>query len=75
MPACYAESQQVARQLLNDHQSNGLVYPSVRRRGHRCIVCFRPALVYSPHRNMRLEITFTATPAGYDHRVRRVAIR
>jgi hypothetical protein len=72
VPACYARPQQLARQLMSEHQSNGLVYPSVRRKGHRCLVCFRPALVYDPRRDRRLEITFTAAPSGYDHRVRRV---
>jgi hypothetical protein len=74
VPACYAKSQQLARQLMTGHQSNGLVYPSVRRKGHRCIVCFRPALVYDTRRDRRLEITFTAAPSGYDHRVRRVPV-
>jgi RES domain-containing protein len=75
VPACYSSSQQLARQLLTTHQSNGLVYPSVQRKKHRCIVCFRPALVYNPHRDIRLEITFTAVPSGYDHRVHQVPVK
>jgi RES domain-containing protein len=75
VPACYAPSQQLARHLLVEHQSNGLVYPSVRRKGHRAIACFRPALVYAPRRNLRLEITFVAEALGYSHKSRRVAVR
>lgn len=71
VPQCYAASQVLARRLL-DQGSNGLVYPSVRYQGSRCIVCFRPALVYNPHRSERLEITLTANQTGYDHAVRRV---
>lgn len=71
VPQCYAASQQLARNLL-DEGSNGLVYPSVRFRGSHCLVCFRPALVYNPHRSERLEITLTANPTGYENVVRRV---
>jgi hypothetical protein len=74
VPACYSASQQLARQLLTEFRSNGLVYPCVRRKGSRCIVCFRPALVYNPHRGTRVEITLTAVPSGYDHHVRQVPI-
>jgi RES domain-containing protein len=71
VPACYAASQALALRLLNQ-SSNGLVYPSVRHPGSKCIVCFRPALVYSPHRSERLEVTLAARKTGYDHTVRRV---
>jgi hypothetical protein len=71
VPQCYAASQGLARRLLDDG-SNGLVYPSLRYQGAKCIVCFRPALVYNPHRSGRLEITLTANKTAYDHRVRRV---
>lgn len=71
VPKCYAASQALARRLL-DEGSNGLVYPSVRYQGSKCIVCFRPALVYNPHRSERLEITFRANKTGYDHDVRPV---
>jgi hypothetical protein len=69
VPQCYAASQQMARRLL-DVQSNGLAYPSVRRMGSRCLVCFRPALVYNPRRAERLEIRFKAAGGGYEHEVR-----
>ncbi len=71
VPQCYTASQALARHLLHEG-SNGLVYPSVRFQGSKCIVCFRPALVYNPHTSERLEITLTANETGYDHRVRRV---
>lgn len=73
VPQCYLPSQALARRLLHA-RSNGLLYPSVRHPGSSCIACFRPALVYNPHRSERLEITLTANQAGYDHRVRRVPI-
>jgi hypothetical protein len=74
VPGCYANPQKLAQQLLSEHQSNGILYPSVRRKGHRCLVCFRPALVYRPRRETRLEITFTATEDGYRHRIRRLRL-
>lgn len=74
VPQCYLASQRMARQLLGDG-SNGIVYPGVRRKGSRCLACFRPALVYNTRRASRMEITFTATAAGYDHKVRTVSAR
>jgi hypothetical protein len=71
VPECYAASQALARRLL-ESGSNGVEYPSVRYAGAKCIACFRPALVYNPHRSARLEITFQATDAGYDYIVRQV---
>ncbi len=72
VPQCYAASQRMARRLL-DLQSNGLSYNSVRRKNARCLVCFRPALVYNPRRAERLEITFRANATGYEHQVRIIA--
>jgi RES domain-containing protein len=43
-PTSYVESQALAERLL-DAGSLGIVYPSVRREGGTCLVCFRPALV------------------------------
>ncbi|SRR5579883_1140912 len=71
VPHCYAASQALARRLL-EAGSNGVAYPSVRYPGAKCIACFRPALVYNPHRSERLEITFRASDSGYEHSVRRV---
>jgi hypothetical protein len=44
IPECYASSQELASSLLA-RQSNGLIYPSVRRKGGTCLGLFRPALV------------------------------
>lgn len=55
VPACYAESQQLARKLLAS-RSNGLIYPSVRNPGGTCVVCFRPTLVYHVRRGARIEL-------------------
>jgi len=43
-PDSYRESQHLAKELLSEG-SAGVVYPSVRRSGGTCLVCFRPALV------------------------------
>jgi hypothetical protein len=64
IPGCYAASQALANVLLNG-RSNGILYPSVRREGFRCIACFRPALVHAPRRESRIEITLESTPTGY----------
>lgn len=72
VPACYFASQRLARELLEEG-SSGIVYPSVRREGSWCLLCFRPALVYSPRRGVRLELTLTSTEAGYDHAVRQLS--
>jgi RES domain-containing protein len=73
VPECYAPSQTLARQLLNE-QSNGLLYPSVRRAGYSCFVCFRPALVYRPRREQRLELSLSFTGSVYRHQVRAVPL-
>ncbi|WP_084214560.1 RES family NAD+ phosphorylase [Terriglobus sp. TAA 43] len=52
VPACYAEPQKLAQALMKE-KSNGILYPSVRKKGGRCLVCFRPALVYRPRRDKR----------------------
>jgi len=53
-PISYSASQALAAQLLQIG-SSGIVYPSVRRTGGTCIVCFRPVLVT----NVRKGETFT----------------
>jgi RES domain-containing protein len=65
VPACYAPSQRLARTLLRN-SSNGIVYPSVRRLGHSCLACFRPALVYNPRRDARLNITLKRSGNRYE---------
>ncbi|HZP23380.1 MAG TPA: RES family NAD+ phosphorylase [Terriglobales bacterium] len=72
LPQCYAASQTLARRLLQD-ASNGIVYESVRRPRHYCVVCFRPALVYDPRRGASLELTLKADLSGYTRKVRRLA--
>lgn len=59
VPACYAEPQQLAADLLA-RQSNGIVYPSVRNKGGTCVVCFRPVLVYHVRPAARFEMRFRA---------------
>ncbi len=53
-PDSYAASQKFAAALLASG-SSGIVYPSVRRPGGTCIVCFRPALVT----NVRLGTSYS----------------
>jgi RES domain-containing protein len=43
-PNSYVESQKLARQLLEEH-SKGILYPSVRKKGGKCLACFIPPLV------------------------------
>jgi hypothetical protein len=64
VPQCYVAGQQLARRLI-DQGSNGILYPSVRRVGHLCLACFRPALVYNPRREKRLVITLKNIGAEY----------
>ena len=55
VPECYHEPQQLAAALLAE-RSNGIVYPSVRRKGGTCLACFRPALVYHVRQAARFEL-------------------
>jgi RES domain-containing protein len=71
VPECYREPQKLAQDLLKK-QSNGIFYPSVRKRGGKCLVCFRPALVYRPRRDKRYEITFRWERDRYKHDVHEV---
>lgn len=72
VPQCYLPPQAMARQLLAE-QSNGILYPSVRRKGGRCLACFRPALVYQPRQAGRYSIRLRAAADGYATTVRRVS--
>jgi len=74
VPQCYAASQLLAQTLIS-RDSPGLVYPSVRRPDHLCIVCFRPAMVYNPRRGRRIEVTLSAMEDGYDVQFRAVVIQ
>jgi RES domain-containing protein len=64
IPSCYAASQALANRFLRE-RSNGILYPSVRLPGHQCVACFRPALIYSPRRAKRIEITLRSVETGY----------
>ena len=73
VPECYAESQTMARRLLKA-QSNGIVYPSVRRTGGICLACFRPPLVFQPRRDRRCEIAFRWEGGQYRREVHDVPL-
>jgi RES domain len=74
LPECYREPQQLAADLLA-HQSNGIIYPSVRRKGGVCIVCFRPALVYHVRQDARLEFRMKVGEKFVPEKVREVRIQ
>jgi RES domain-containing protein len=57
-PVSYIESQQLARELLNQG-SAGVVYPSVRHRGGTCLACFRPALVVNVRKGWVVTLDFS----------------
>lgn len=73
IPECYAEPQKLARELLA-RQSNGILYPSVRHAGGRCLVCFRPALVYNVRRGDRLQVEVRAGGRFHPRQAHRVPI-
>ena len=73
IPECYREPQGLAAQLLAQ-QSNGVLYPSVRRPSGQCIVCFRPALVYNVRRGDRLQMTLRAGTPFHVKQARKVAV-
>ena len=56
-PNSYTKSQSLARDLLAQ-ASAGIIYPSVRRKGGMCIVCFRPALVTNVRKGGQVTVTF-----------------
>ena len=56
-PDSYEASQALAATLL-DAGALGVVYPSVRRAGGTCLVCFRPALVGDVRRGYRWRLTW-----------------
>lgn len=73
VPQCYAKSQKLAQQLLK-RRSNGIYYPCVRRKGARCLACFRPALVYGPRRDARYELTLRWDRQRYRREVHEVPV-
>ena len=72
VPECYAMPQSLARRLLKE-RSNGIVYPSVRHAGGICVVCFRPALIFNPHRGGRYQIEIKLNRGEYRSKIQRVA--
>lgn len=58
-PNSYADSQALARTLLNSG-SLGVIYPSVRHKGGTCLACFRPVLVGNVRRSAEVNFTFSA---------------
>ncbi|MGC2161087.1 MAG: RES family NAD+ phosphorylase [Silvibacterium sp.] len=73
IPECYREPQTLAAQLLAQ-QSNGILYPSVRRPSGQCLACFRPALVYNVRRGDRLQMALRAGTAFHVKQARKVPI-
>ncbi len=71
IPECYRAPQALATQLLAQ-QSNGILYPSVRRPSGECIACFRPTLVYNVRRADRLEFTLHAGTAFHVKQARKI---
>jgi hypothetical protein len=59
VPECYAAPQALALELMREG-ANGVVYPSVRAKGGKCVACFRPALVYHVRRGVRMEFRMKA---------------
>lgn len=72
VPECYQEPQQLATELMTQ-RSNGIFYPSVRRKGGTCVVCFRPALVYHVRRSTRFELRLQAGRAFSLNQLREVS--
>jgi RES domain-containing protein len=72
IPECYREPQSLAARLLAE-QSNGILYPSVRRAAGQCMVCFRPALIYNVRRGDRLQIPLRAGSAFNVKQARKIA--
>jgi hypothetical protein len=68
-PVSYRASQALADALL-EAGSLGLVYPSVRRAGGTCVVCFRPALVTHVKRAGTWRFAWTAGTGPVITRVR-----
>lgn len=73
IPECYREPQRLAAELLA-MQSNGILYPSVRRKGGTCFACFRPALVYNVRRIARFELRLLAGRPFVPNQMRKVKI-
>jgi RES domain-containing protein len=73
IPECYLTPQQLAATLLA-RQSNGIIYPSVRRSEGTCVVCFRPTLVYNVRLGDRLELRLRSGREFEPDQVREVEV-
>lgn len=73
IPECYRAAQQLAAELLQ-RRANGIIYPSVRRQGGTCVVCFRPALVYHVRCDARFEFRLLAGRPFARSQMRKVKI-
>lgn len=73
IPECYRDSQRLASELMAQG-SNGIIYPSVRRPGGTCLVCFRPALVYHVRRKGRFEYRLKAGRPFTQSQVREIRV-
>lgn len=57
----YPEGQALARQLMG-RGHRGLIYPSVRHRGGRCLVAFQPAAVQNVRPGANWDLVWRGTP-------------
>lgn len=57
-PTSYKRSQQLAVGLM-EAGSRGIIYPSVRREGGTCLVCFRPSIVANVRKSSRYKLVWT----------------
>jgi RES domain-containing protein len=57
-PVSYKRSQQLAVELM-EAASQGIIYPSVRREGGTCLVCFRPSVVGNVRKSARYTLIWT----------------
>jgi hypothetical protein len=71
-PVNYEASQALARRLLAAG-SNGVIYRSVRRRGSRCLACFRPALVSNVRIAAHFEYHWPGTRTPQIRQLRKIA--
>jgi RES domain-containing protein len=65
MNMAYPAGQALALRLRSEAASNGIVYPSIRRAGGTCLVCFQPGLIQNLRQGgiWRLEWQGTPTPS------------
>jgi len=69
----YSAGQALAQALRVKATSNGIVYPSVRRRGGTCLAAFRPDLVQNLRQGVVWRLQWEGVPVPTVSRERRVA--